>query len=230
MLIAMLGMKRQLEFNQVRVRAQFRQWSARLMRLGISEQAVSQWSDAWMEAFRVAAAITNRQLDAGRVTGRQDNTRQLLRTTLSFDEFSVYFLFNVDRIRHYLIQTQRSIDTLPAYLLRQLVGRVPISESQLVNFGNGPIIAIDWAAGDSQLLMVSGFQTMADCMDQSEMPLYCLSFSEVLASGALQTEYEKCMYLFLGQAALWQRSNDVDMVERVLTGTYAADVLKNLGA
>ncbi|WP_054650100.1 hypothetical protein [Lacticaseibacillus pantheris] len=91
MLIAMLGMKRQLEFNQVRVRAQFRQWSARLMRLGISEQAVSQWSDAWMEAFRVAAAITNRQLDAGRVTGRQDNTRQLLRTTLSFDEFSVYF-------------------------------------------------------------------------------------------------------------------------------------------
>lgn len=220
-----------MDFNYGRVQAQFRQWASRLIKLGVSKQTVTTWSDQWLAIFKLAAEITAKQLVALRSNGRSVGMDKLLRTTLNFDEFSVEFMFDINRIQIYLTQTQKAIDKMPVYLLSQRVSRVPISEIQLAAFGSGPVVIIDWGVSELQFLMINGFQVLDDYLNRDiihEIPLYRLSFDEVIASGALQTTYEQCIYLFLSQAARWQYGTDSTDVERVLNEKETQNILAKL--
>lgn len=229
--MAMVWMERHICFDYRRVQTQFRRWSSRLINLGVSEQTVTQWSNNWLQIFSTSAAITTQQLLAVPLNGRSIAADKLLCTTLNFDEFSVEFMFNIHRIQVYLTQTQKQVDTMPIYLLSQRVNKVPISEIQSEIFGSGPIVIIDWGVSELQFLMISGFQMMEDYLNKAafqEVPLYKLSFDEVIASGALQTAYEQCVYLFLSQIARWQYHNDVTEVEQVLHEVESQNILERL--
>lgn len=227
----MMWMEHHINFDYSRVQAQFRHWSSRLVNLGISKETVTQWSNNWLQIFSTAAAITTQQLRAVRRDEQNAVTDKLLRTMLNFDEFSVEFMFDIRRIQAYLTKTQKQVDTMPVYLLSQCASKVPISEIQLATFGGGPIIVIDWGVSELQFLMISGFQMMEDYLNQDalqEASLYQLNFNEVIASGALQTAYEQCAYLFLSQTARWQYHSDAAKVEQVLREAESQNILERL--
>lgn len=226
-----MGIDKYLGFDCGRVRAQFRQWSSRLVRLGVSEQTVVQWSKTWMEIFNIAAAISRNQIVALNAEAQTFGVSDLLQTNLSFDDFSVVFRFDIRRIQVYLTQTGKQVDRMPVYVLNQWFNRVPVSEMQSATFDGGPIVVIDWGVSELRYLMVSGFQVMADYLDDDvlqDAPLYLLTFDEVLASGALQTAYEQCMYTFLRQTAQWVHSNDPQKVEYILNERQVQDLLVRL--